>query len=238
LYIVNPNRKKMKKIYLFLFLVACGSLGFAQPFSVTPGPVANMDIPEGTMGEAYIYFNNQTSNSLTLVWTLTETTLDTNWAVSICDNRLCYFSAHPGSTMDPITGGQNAFLKFDCTVHPGEAGTGHLSYRVQASEGDTTSVVITYNVNGIVSVSPSSFANQVNISPNPASSVLTMSATTGSLAKGEVQIYDLAGRMLREVTVKGIDVLDIDVQTLPQGSYLLRYLSDEGLVTRRFLKTN
>jgi hypothetical protein len=228
----------MKKIYLFLFLIACGSMGFAQQFSITPADSVNIDVIEGIEGEATIYFRNNGNSDLTLVWDQSGNTLGTAWSVSICDNELCYFSAYPGDTMLPISGGQSAFLKFTCTIDPGDAGSGQLRYMVHAAEDTANVVEVTFNVNGIVSVNPTSLANQVNISPNPVSTVLTMRATTGKLDKGEAQVYDLSGKLLREVSVKGVDALDINVQTLPEGAYLLRYVSKDGVVTRRFLKTN
>lgn len=236
--IMNPIGKNMKKIYLFVFLIACGSMGFAQQFSLTPSDSVHIDAVEGIEGEASIYFRNDGNSDLTLVWDRTGNTLGADWSVSICDNELCYFSAYQGDTMIPISGGQSAFLKFTVTIDPGDAGAGQLRYNVHAVEDDANVVEVIFDVNGIVSVNPATLANQVSISPNPVSSVLTMRATTGKLEKGEAQVYDLSGKLLREVSVKGIDALDINVQSLPEGAYLLRYISKEGVVTRRFLKTN
>ena len=235
---MSPIGKNMKKIYLFLFLIACGTMGFAQQFSITPADSVHIDAIEGIEGEASIYFRNDGNSDLTLVWERSMNTLGAAWSVSICDNELCYFSAYPGDTMLPISGGQSAFLKFTVTIDPGDAGAGQLRYLVHAAEDTANVVEVTFDVNGIVSINPSSFANQVQIGPNPVSDVLTLRATTGKLEKGEAQVYDLSGKLLREVPVKGIDALDINVQTLPKGAYLLRYTSKEGVVTRRFIKTN
>lgn len=228
----------MKKIYLFLFLIATGSMGFAQQFSITPSDSMHIDAIEGIEGEASIYFRNDGNSDLTLVWERSMNTLGANWSVSICDNELCYFSAYQGDTMLPISGGQTAFLKFTVMIDPGDAGAGQLRYNVHAAEDQANVVEVIFDVTGIVSINPISLDNQVQIAPNPVSDVLTLRATTGKLEKGEAQVYDLSGKLLREVSVKGIDALDINVQSLPEGAYLLRYISKEGIVTRRFLKTN
>ena len=237
--IYEPNRKKMKNIYLFVLLFAFGSTAFAQSFTVSPDTIQYMTIAQGASDEATIRFTNSGNGDIVLVWELSGNTLHPDWSVSICDNNLCYFNVHPGDTMAPVASAAFGFLKFTCAVDTGDSGSGQLKYNVHIAGSPETMVEVTFDVNSAAtSVSVSSLANQVSISPNPTSSTLTMRATSGKLAKGDAQIYDLSGRLLRKVPVKGLDALDINVEDLPQGTYLLRYLSNEDVVTRRFVKTN
>jgi hypothetical protein len=228
----------MKKLYLLLILLAFGPAGFAQSFTVTPGPNATLAASEGREEEATIYFTNDRSTDILLVWEQSQNTLNPNWSVSICDNNLCYFSAYPGDTMLPVAAGANGFLKFTCEINPGDLGSGVLGYNVSIAGEPSTMVEVTFSVEGTVSISPASFANQIKIGPNPVSSTLTMRASETSLEKGEVEIYNMEGRLLGTETVRGVEALDIDVTTLPEGTYLLRYTSDKGVVTRRFVRQN
>lgn len=227
----------MKHIYLFAMMVAFGTAGFAQSFTISPNPLAQLWIAEGASGDASIYFQNQTSGDLTLVWELSANSLDSDWFVTICDNGQCFTGPYPGSTMMPIASGSNAFLKFTCDIGIGEYGSGQLSYDVWVDGDPSTAVEITFDVNSVVSITPSLAAN-LSIFPNPTTDVLTLRANSSQLEDGQAQVYDLSGRLLREVPVSGVEAVDIDVRTLSEGAYLLRYTSEKGVVTRRFLKTN
>ncbi|MEM0997791.1 MAG: T9SS type A sorting domain-containing protein [Bacteroidota bacterium] len=228
----------MKNFYFLLVLLAFGPAGFAQSFTVTPGTNATLPATEGREEEATIYFTNDRSTDIDLVWTQSQNTLNPNWSVSICDNNLCYFSAYPGDTMLPVAAGTNGFLKFTCEINPGDVGSGVLAYNVSISGEPSTMVEVIFSVDGTVSLTPASFANSIKIGPNPVSRTLTLRATNGALEKGTVEVYNLEGRLLGSHTVRGVDAMDVDVSTLPEGAYLLRYFSDKGIVTRRFVRQN
>lgn len=218
-------------------MIAFGTAGFAQSFTVSPNPLAQLQIAEGASGDASIYFQNQTSSDLTLVWALSANSLDSDWFITLCDNGFCFTGPHPGGTMMPVAPGNNAFLKFTCDIGIGEYGSGQLSYDVYVDGDPSTAVEVTFDVNGVVSITPA-FASGVTVSPNPTTDILTLRANGSNLEDGQAQVFDLAGKLLREVSFAGVEAMDIDVQTLPQGAYLLRYTSEQGVVTRRFLKTN
>lgn len=227
----------MKILYTTLLLSFFSTTGFAQVFTVEPGPIASLTILEGEGKDAYIYFKNISDTTILFSWSLKSNSLDPNWLVSMVDNNLSWAGAWPGSTMAPVAPLDSGVLRMSCAINIGDYGSGALTYNVWA-DGDSSSMVeVTYDVNGAVSVTPSHWSS-LTISPNPARTALSLRTENGKLENGLAQVYDLSGKLLREVQVRRVDALEIKVQDLPEGAYLLRYSSKKGVVTRRFLKMN
>lgn len=225
----------MRQLSLFLFLSFLGAAGFAQAFSVEPGPISSLTIAEGEGKEGKIYFKNLTNADLDLQWALKSNTLDSNWQVSIADYNLSWPGPWPGSTMTGIAALDSGNLHFSCAILTGDYGSGAISYHVWVPGDSSTMVEITFDVNGAVSVAPS-YLSSFTISPNPTSGTLNLRAENRKLENGLVQVYDLSGKLYRELPVRREDAVDIQVEGLPEGAYLLRYVSKKGTVVRRFLK--
>ncbi len=74
--------------------------------------------------------------------------------------------------------------------------------------------------------------NGLTIYPNPTGSTLPVESTSPIR---EITVYDLAGRVM--MTVDGGDAISVmDVSSLPNGIYLLRAVTDNGVETGRFVK--
>lgn len=67
----------------------------------------------------------------------------------------------------------------------------------------------------------------MTVSPNPAKERLAVESDAGTL-----QLLDLEGREAMSMRLKG-GRTELDVATLPRGIYLLRLITDSGIVTRR-----
>jgi len=71
--------------------------------------------------------------------------------------------------------------------------------------------------------------------PNPHLSKATLDLTALPAGKCEVQITDVHGRLLRQLTLDGAAEHVLDVQALPAGLYLVRLQSAAGAVTLPFV---
>ncbi len=76
--------------------------------------------------------------------------------------------------------------------------------------------------------------NSVSIFPNPASSVLHLSAPSGNLSR--LEIYSPEGVQLLVLPLRGITAADIPIANLPDGLYVLAVQSANGRSYRPFIK--
>lgn len=79
----------------------------------------------------------------------------------------------------------------------------------------------------------SSYAGDVTLYPNPNGG--KFSVRSGSARMREVRVYDLQGRLLRDLAVDG-QTTDINIENFPAGTYLVHILTDKGSVTKTVLK--
>ena len=68
--------------------------------------------------------------------------------------------------------------------------------------------------------------------------MLQHEATNGNLDKGSLEIYSLEGARLVSIDVPAIPSLKVDVGTLPDGVYLLRYESGKSAFTQKLFIVN
>lgn len=72
--------------------------------------------------------------------------------------------------------------------------------------------------------------NSFTIYPNPASNQLNI---TNNLSVQEITIHDLTGKVVK-VIYRNTDV--VNIEDLVEGVYIIRLVSDEGIVTKKFVK--
>ena len=72
--------------------------------------------------------------------------------------------------------------------------------------------------------------------PNPASSMMTVEATSPIR---EITVYDLSGRVVVETRCSTSlqPQCTLNVSSLPGGLYILRAITENGVATGRFVKT-
>ena len=69
--------------------------------------------------------------------------------------------------------------------------------------------------------------------PNPTNGKLTVSGSKFQVSS--IEIYDVYGKLLQSVAVNDV-AADLDVSGLPAGLYFARIRTDNGVVTKRFVK--
>ncbi len=77
--------------------------------------------------------------------------------------------------------------------------------------------------------------NGVNVFPNPANATLNVELGDLSSKASQLQIFDSQGRLISALTRLG-ERFSMDIGDLPIGSYILRIVNDEFVVSRKFIK--
>ncbi len=78
---------------------------------------------------------------------------------------------------------------------------------------------------------------QLKVYPNPANSQLTIELAVGSKQKAAVIIYDVTGREVLKAQVLS-SKFEVDVSGLMEGVYFIRIETDNGVVSKKFVKRN
>lgn len=85
----------------------------------------------------------------------------------------------------------------------------------------------------VVDLSP----ERLSVYPNPVSEQLWIDNPTGSAA-GELQIFDIAGKLVQRDRLAPTNLSAVQVESLPQGVYVVRLSANDQLFTGRFVKSN
>lgn len=100
-----------------------------------------------------------------------------------------------------------------------------------ANNEEGTRVAIRFTPEGVVSLADVELSS-VSLYPNPASSELTVSATSSI---NRIEIANLLGQMVYENATLGSNQATINVSALQQGAYLVRVFTTEGTMTRKLI---
>ena len=133
-----------------------------------------------------------------------------------------------------------------------EGSIGHVRYEIDPlpsfSEGDlienTAYIYFDFNEPIVTNTVVTEFGNplstteeisKVSLYPNPTNDRI-IATWNSDFNPQRAEIFDLTGRLLMEELTQGSNLLEIDVSELPQGLYIIRFVS-EGLVSEsKFVK--
>ncbi len=77
-------------------------------------------------------------------------------------------------------------------------------------------------------------AYKVSVSPNPASAAIRFESEATNPIQA-VQIFDLSGRLVREIKTVNSAFLQVDRQGLPSGMYVAKLKFEGGIIAKRFV---
>ncbi len=75
--------------------------------------------------------------------------------------------------------------------------------------------------------------NEISLYPNPASSILTVENLNSNAEEMEYEIYGSTGRLLNKGMIANKN--NIDIQDLTNGTYMLRVIIEEEVITKKFI---
>lgn len=85
-----------------------------------------------------------------------------------------------------------------------------------------------YFYNSVLSVKSNEFSN-VTVFPNPVSDVMTIDLSSVAEKKFVFKIFDVSGKVVKQVDLKSGDVLRLDISDLSQGNYMIHIVNDKGV---------
>jgi len=168
--------------------------------------------------------------------------------VSLCDPLASGFNyTVAGSTVSfsvtAITGSASFFWTFGdggsgSGITTNHAYTANGAYSVcliasNSCESDTTCQQVIVNATGINDF----LSESVSIFPNPANDLLTVKFSDAQMFPVEISLYDHVGKLLlRSVPSSFNKSYQLDVSGFPQGVYLLKIETAEGMAVRKVVK--
>lgn len=234
----------MKKTLLICFLVLA-SISLQAQVSNSSYTLVEGDFFDSTMTyndtyEKTVHIRNEKSTSLDLEWELVSIDTVPGWIYQLCDPRGCFSLPTTGiKSVDPVSQGQEAFFKLQVYSDSTHMGYSIVKIRLwDRANRDSSLQLLTFHINIALLSTEEELLNQnVSIFPNPVSgNELHIASKKDRLEKGEVQILDLNGRTLSTQAIGSVSSTTLEVSDLAEGIYLVRYITDKGVVTRKFLK--
>jgi hypothetical protein len=117
--------------------------------------------------------------------------------------------------------------------------TGHTTYeiQVQANCGDGNvsewTSAITVTTTGL----DSWLENSVSLYPNPAKEVVNVQCTMNNVQwdNATIEVFDVYGKLLQTNRISS-EITTLNVSGLANGMYFVRVVTEEGMVTKTFVK--
>ncbi|MES2621636.1 MAG: T9SS type A sorting domain-containing protein [Bacteroidota bacterium] len=237
-----------KKSLLLSFLFATVSLAFSQQLIVSPSDSAEIwanVYDEFEPNDVHIYLINNTGNSTTVTWGMTNYSAPSLWEVKLCDNNNCYDLLLNGGPYEslPVAAGDTIDMKFQYTAHL-VTGTASTNVYVYVT-GDSANSAVFLNYKANLTYTPNGIADNfavenLKLYPNPVQSSFVVSGLENA-NDVSFEIYDVKGAAIKTV-VSNISATQTEILTgnLPVGDYILKAFDSAGKITgtSRFTKTN
>ncbi len=107
-------------------------------------------------------------------------------------------------------------------------------YRLNAVDKDGTS-----ELSHVITVKRADEIDRMTLTPNPARNNLLLQASTSSTTLGTYSIVDMSGKLMKQRSIQlinGLNSIDIEVEDLEVGLYLITLQTDDGLQVEKFVK--
>jgi len=188
--------------------------GGEQTFMTLPD-----DTPEPCEVPTGLTVSAETDESISITWDADANV--SSWNIQ-------YSAA--GGTLSSATSNTNSY-----TINGLQPGTTY-SIQVQANCGDGNLSEWSSAVTGTTTTGIDSWlANSVSLYPNPAKEVVNVQCTMNNVQIEAVEVYDVYGKLINTVIVTE-NPTRINISGLADGMYFVRVTTEEGMVTKTFVK--
>jgi hypothetical protein len=178
---------------------------------------------------------NTSTTSANFRWVRITNNLTTNWKTAICDVVTCYSDNTDSSDFSLSA---NAVGNMDAHFYPYSTnGSGITRVRVFEIANPSNQTIITF----IGATNPTSVADlkkpEFKLYPVPATDVLYLMGTK-NLSQGKLEIYNAIGKKIQELNFSNaqLQAIEVPIQTLPKGNYILRVFNGKQVVSKTFIK--
>ena len=210
---LNPNTSYTYKA----FIIYNGQTihGSEQTFTTLPE-----DTPEPCNVPTGLTVSAETDESISITWDADANV--SSWNIQ-------YSAA--GGTLSSATSNTNSY-----TINGLQPGTTY-SIQVQANCGDGNVSEWSSAVTGTTTTGINSWLeNSVSLYPNPAKEVVNVQCTMNNAqTAGELHLFDVYGKLLQIVPITS-EITPVNVSNLANGMYFVRVVTEEGMVTKTFIK--
>jgi hypothetical protein len=235
----------MKKTLLFAALLIGGLSQLSAQCTITPGctigplgycttPAENTALPNGTELAAY-----NTVIQLSLGTTFAGSFPISDATISGITGMPTGFTYSTNPTSGILTGGSNGCLIITGTPGAGTAGTYTVAvgFNVNVTgfppTTQTLNYILTIDPAGTVGIKSYNLSSNFFISPNPATSELTVASASHI---GKVQIIDALGKTVMTHDANYTLQTTINVSSLSKGVYFLQVNDGANVSTKKFIK--
>lgn len=224
----------MKKLLLTICFGMLSFGLFAQIISISGDTIFANGIASEFDIVAYGSIRNTGTAPANFRWVRVMNNLSANWKNAICDVVTCYSDVTDSSD---FTLNANEVGNMDAHFYPGGfAGSGTVRVRVYEIGNPTNQTIITF----IGAANPTSTADlkkpEFKLYPVPATDVLYLKGIK-NLTQGKVEIYNAIGKKVQELSFSNAQqAVEIPIQYLPKGNYILRVFNGKQVVSKSFVK--
>ena len=190
--------------------------GSEMTFNTLPEEVQPCEVPTGLTA------SNITKESFDVSWNANSGVSSWNVRYRVADGQ--WTTATSNTNQYAVTG-LSAETNYEVQVQA-DCGNGNLS---EWSE----SLNVTTLVDGINSY----LLNSISLYPNPANDVVNVQCTMNNVQLEGIEIIDVYGKVVRAIVgANNYSPIRINVSGLANGMYFVRVTTDEGVVTKTFIK--
>ncbi len=222
----------MRKVFFVTLFLGLCSNGFSQSFVVLPSDSVFTSMDPNTPEDLFIYFENISSQPISLDYQEVFASIPVGWQATICDPNLCFAMPHPQGAVWQFSQGDSSFLKI--TVYPnGIPGFGLFCYDLTDTvAGYTTSICLSFDARMAANMMQTE-ENDLQIFPNPTHSTIQLVANGKKLNKGVAEIINVHGLVVKRVEIVASANQELNVSDVPVGIYQLVYTTDSGTLSRK-----
>ncbi|MEO0042095.1 MAG: hypothetical protein RL329_1543 [Bacteroidota bacterium] len=208
-------------------LVLCIQTAQTQNVTISPNPASKAVHADSADVFAHTVVKNNATSSKTFRWERTIRSATMGWDIAICDKNLCYLPSV--STRDmTLSAGEEG--RMDVHIYPNRVvGAAVIEVKVtEVGNNSNTSTCIYYFNTPVGTKDLMNKASNLRIYPNPV--VDHFSIIDDNDIVETIAIYNMIGRQVR--TFKTSEEAKYSIGDLPDGMYLIRFYSANGLMVK------
>jgi hypothetical protein len=226
----------MKKILLSVYLLIASVLVASAQITITQEVVNIYGSANTEQSKSALIKNLSTDSTDTeYTWRFLSFTKSMAWSVSLCDPYQCYNDVNAGTTYDfNLAIGATSIMRGDYYFNDVN-GQGSMTVVVTSKKNPSNADTVTFNATAwVTSVKEVNKAAKIAVYPNPAKNNLYFS-TKEVDANSVVKIYDLTGKEVLMVNLKGRMENEVDCSGLSNGIYLAKFTVNGNTAVQRIV---